>query len=189
MDVEGFSLHLIKCNLCSKWVCEDCNEVPVGKPTTEDANNINAMKSFQDIFECKISQMESKLQMLIDDKLGQKIEVLPKLSERMEEQHQASDMPNTEVVNSSKAVSGSIDFRKIMREAINEEKVEEKEKEKEKRSKNFIVHGLAEIGEQNEDIKENDVKIIKSFLHTVGTTSEPESFTRLGSQTNVKGGQ
>ena len=62
------------------------------KPPTEDANNINAMKSFQEIFElCKISQMESKLQMLIDDKLGQKIEVLPKFSERMEEQHQASD--------------------------------------------------------------------------------------------------
>ena len=122
--------------------------------------------------------MESKLQMLIDDKLGQKIEVLPKISERMEEQHQASDMPNTEVMNYSKTVTGSIDFRKIMREARNEEKVEEKEKEK--RSKNFIVHGVAEIGEQNEDIKENDVKIIKSFLHTVGTTSEPESFILLG---------
>ena len=83
-------------------------------------------------------------------------------------------MPNTEVMNYSETVTGSIDFRKIMREARNEEK------EKEKRSKNFIVHGLAEVGEQNEDIKENDVKIIKSFLHTVGTTSEPESFTRLG---------
>ena len=82
---EISNVALIKCNLCSKWVCEDCNEVPVvklkpimnkcntvyfickacdetnyessknqiglmteeeTKPTTEDANNINAMKSF-----------------------------------------------------------------------------------------------------------------------------------------------
>ena len=129
------NVDLIKCNLCSKWVCEECNEVPISKlkpimnkcktlyficngydetnhessknrtgfaiekiiePVTEDANN-NVVKSFQDIFENKMIQMESKLQTLIDTKLGQNMETLTKFSERMEEQTKASDMPNAEV--------------------------------------------------------------------------------------------
>ena len=152
---EISNVDLIKCILCSKWVCEDCNEGPVGKLkpimnkcntvyfickgcdetnyessknqtglvteeetklTTEDANNINAMKSFQEIFECKISQMESKLPMLIDDKLGQKIEVYRSLAKEWKRNIKLQIMPNTEVIYYSKTVTGSIDFRKIMRE-------------------------------------------------------------------------
>ena len=45
----------------------------------------------------------------------------------------STQMPNTEAMNYSKAVTGSIYFRKIMREARNKEKVEETEKEKDQK--------------------------------------------------------
>ena len=99
-------------------------------------NNTNVMKSYQATFEIKMSQMQSKLRMLIDNKFGQNMEVLTTFSERMEERNEASDIPNTEVMNYSKAAGRPIDFRKIMQEARNEEIVEEKEKQKS--SKNFI---------------------------------------------------
>ena len=58
------------------------------------------------------------------------MKVLTTVREKMEEQHQASDIRNTEVMNYSKAAVRPIDFRKIMQEARNEEIVEGKEKQK-----------------------------------------------------------
>ena len=151
---------------------------PRHKVLATGLNTTNVMKSFREIFEIKTSQMESKLQTFIDNKFGQKMKVLTTFSERMEERNETSDIRNTEGMNYSKAVGRPTDFRKIMQETRNEEIVEEKEKQK--RSKHFIIHGLAEIGEQNEEIKENDANTIKRFLDRVGITRESESITRLG---------
>ena len=68
------------------------------------------------------------------------------------------------------------DFRKIMQEVRNDERIEEREKE---RSKNVIIHGLDEKGD-NDARKEHDAKMIDNFLETVGVASKPVSITRLG---------
>ena len=80
----------------------------------------------------------------------------------------------TEVLKGSKVT----DFRKIMQEARNDERIEEREKER--RSKNFIIHGLDEKGDDNDARKEHDAKMIDNFLETVGVASKPVSITRLG---------
>ena len=68
------------------------------------------------------------------------------------------------------------DFKKIMQEAKNEERVEASEQEK--RSKNLIIHGLKETGEGNDAIKANDTNTITRFLEKIGIGAH--RFTRLG---------
>ena len=31
LECESINVDMIKCNICHKWVCEDCNNVPVSK--------------------------------------------------------------------------------------------------------------------------------------------------------------
>ena len=90
----------------------------------------------------------------------------------------------TEDKSYSKTLKGTSDFKKIIQEARNEEKAEEREKEK--RSRNFIVHGLEEVGIDNDAIKKTDAQTIARLLEIFGVTSQPESYTRLGQQEKDK---
>ena len=72
------------------------------------------------------------------------------------------------------------DFRLIMEEAKNEQIIEDREKEK--TAKDFIVHGLEELGEENEEISANDVETFTKFLEVVGVSGQIDSYTRLGKQ-------
>ena len=78
--------------------------------------------------------MESKLERLIDTKLEKKIDATNLYNEVFQQ------LPHKKIKKYSDVIKGLMDFRQIMQEARNEEKVEEREKEK--RSKNFIIHGF-----------------------------------------------
>ena len=106
--------------------------------------------------------------------------------ENAKERKHASPTTSLEEKSYSDALKDPKDFRQMLHEAMNEERVEEIEKEK--RCNNFIIHGLAKKGEDNAVIKENDTKIIARFLEQIGIESEPESFTRLGKVNEGKHG-
>ena len=64
-----------------------------------------------------------------------------------------------------------------MEEAENEKRLEDCEQEK--WSMNFIIHGMKEQGNNNNEIKKNDEDILKRFLEKVGSDSSPVSIARL----------
>ena len=213
------NVDLIKCNVCGKWVCEECNDIAISKVKpimnkchtlyfvckgcdkmlldstvsrdlstseveeerqnhVEKKENSDLLKSLQTMFDTKIIQIESKLEELIDNKLDKKMDEINTLSENFKEQAHASVITTLEKRTYSDALQDPKDFRQILQQTRNEERVEEREKEK--RSKNFIIHGLAEEGDDSAVIKDNDTKIIARFLEKMGIESEPESFSRLG---------
>ena len=130
------------------------------------------------MFDTKFVHIESKLEELIDNKLSKKMDENSTLMENTKERNHASPTTSLEEKSHSDALKDPKDFRQIMHEAINEERIEEREKEK--RCNNFIIHGLAEKGKDTAALKENDTKVIAHFLEQIGIESEPESFTRLG---------
>ena len=77
-----------------------------------------------------------------------------------------------------------MNFRQILREAQNEEKLEQQEKEQ--RAKNLIIHGMIERADTNGAIKENDTNMVDNILDRIGMTNRPETFVRLGKKTDIK---
>ena len=106
------------------------------------------------------------------------MEAITTLNENIKEQSCVTAETIAEGKSFSEVLKGSkvTDFRKIMQEARNDERIEEREKER--RSKNFIIHGLDEKGDDNDARKEHDAKMIDNFLETVGVASKPVSITR-----------
>ena len=79
----------------------------------------------------------------------------------------------------SSVVSGQRNqFKKAIREIKNDDKIEELEIEK--RSKNIIIHGAKEIGENTNDVKKEDQGYVKNILEILGIPTPPESVLRLG---------
>ena len=91
--------------------------------------------------------MESKLEKIIESKLDKKMEAITSLNKNFKGQSIAT----AETIAEGKTFSEVLkepketDLRKIMQEARNDERVEEIKKER--RSKNYIIHGLEENGE------------------------------------------
>ena len=65
-------------------------------------------------------------------------------------------------------------MKEVLQENKNEELLEEAEKEK--RRNNFIIHGLAECGEDGK----SDESIVEQFFNTIRITPRPAKFYRLG---------
>ena len=179
------------------FICKGCNEIShddnikeILADTTEvhsvdeKRNNTDLVKSLKTLFDKKITGMESKLERLIGTKLNKKIDATNLYNENIKEQESVSATTTQENKKYSDIIEGPMDFRQIMQEARNEEKVEEREKEK--RRKNFIIHGLEENGEANDVMKINDTQVINCLLERIGVRTQPESFTRLGKPTENK---
>ena len=146
----------------------------------EKFTKADLVKSFQEILDEKIMHMESKVESLIESKLGEKIEEISAFNEN----NKTTTTSVRKAAKYSQISRGTGDFREIIQEARNEEKVQEKEQEK--RLNNFIIHGLDEKGKTIDEIKENDAKIIANFLSKVGVVCDPKSITRLGKSTENK---
>ena len=190
-NCENDNVDLAKCNICEKWVCEDCNDVAVAKlkqvankcknvffvckesepnskrsEQNETPEMVNTLKT---LFDTKVNEVESKLVDLIENKLGEKIEAMKNVTPDKEKEQEKTY---------AKMLAVPAEIKKIMRDVKNDEKVEDKEVEK--RSRNFIIHGAEEIGDDAEAVKENDGKYIKDILSKIGVKTDPENVTRLG---------
>ena len=139
-------------------------------------------------FDKAIKEFERKIEDLIDKKMDMKLKVIETLNENLKEQKSASVGKEKEPSsNFAKAVNNygnTMNFREILREAQNEEKLEQREKEQ--RAKNLIIHGTLERGDTNGATKENDTNLVNNILDRIGMTSRPETFLRLGKKTDSK---
>ena len=133
------------------------------------------------MFEKKVTQLESKIEKAIDKKLGEKMEAVTSLNEKIEKQTDA----NVDKESYSKILQVPTEVKKAIQEAKNDEKVELSEQEK--RSQNFIIHGAEEIGDTAEVVTRNDADYIKDILKKLGVQEKPESITRLGKPNDTKG--
>ena len=82
------------------------------------------------------------------------------------------------------ALSSPQHIKEAIREAKNDDKIEESEAEK--RSKNIIIHGAEEIGDNTEEIKKEDDGYVKEILKILGVKNTPASVTRLGNANDKK---
>ena len=203
-------VDLTKCTSCGKWVCETWNDISasklkqitnkckrvyflcktceedVGSPCTASTKDktlgdSNLVASLQKMFEKKVTQLESKIEKAIDKKLGEKMEAVTSLNEKIEKQTDA----NADKESYSKILQVPTEVKKAIQEAKNDEKVELSEQEK--RSQNFIIHGAEEIGDTAEVVTRNDADYIKDILKKLGVQEKPESITRLGKPNDTKG--
>lgn len=209
-DCNETDVDLVKCNLCSKWVCESCNDVPVTKlkpitnkcrtiyflckkcdesvgtvhcdrTTTTNSGDANLLDSLQKMLDKKVSQLETKIEKSIDKKLGDKMGAVNSLNEKMTNHEKTA---TEEKKSYAKILDVPTEVRKIMQETRNDEKVEQIEQEK--RGQNFIIHGAQEVGNSTEEIKANDLQYIKDILKHMNLKSEPESVVRLGKSSETK---
>ena len=94
-NCENDNVDLVKCNICEKWVCEDCNDVAVAKlkqvankcknvffvckgcePNSkrgEQNETLDMVNTLKTLFDSKVNEVESKLERLIENKLGEKM--------------------------------------------------------------------------------------------------------------------
>ena len=84
----------------------------------------------------------------------------------------------------SDVVSQAQEMKAVMREARNEEKIEEKEKQK--RACNIIIHGADEVGQTADEIIAEDNGYIKEIFAKIGVNVTPNIITRLGDKTGHK---
>ena len=148
--------------------------------STSDNDGVAKM---QVAFDKTIKEFERKIEDMINKKMDMKLKVIETLNENLKEQKSASVGKEKELrSNFAKAVNNygnTMDFREILREAENEEKLEHREKEQ--RAKNLIIHGMLERGDTNGAIKENDTNLVNNILDRIGIT-----FLRLGKKTDSK---
>ena len=203
-ECDQKDVDLTKCCGCGKWVCEACNDISclkfkqltnkckriffMCKTCAEDGcstaapitDNSIIISSLQKIIEKKVNQFETNIEKVIDKKLGDKMDAVTALSEKIG--LDGNDKNNTPF---SKILQVPSEVRKVIKDAKNDEKVESKEQEK--RAENFIIHGADEIGETKEEIEENDRAYIKDILKKLRVEEVPESITRLGKPNESKG--
>ena len=208
---KSTNIDMIRCNICLKFVCEQCNDVPVLKLKTvmekcsnvyfvckdcnetcldnsgsipmnkaqEDGREMLTAMTIHKLFDDKFVNMESRTENLIERKLDEKMDANAQQSNNNKVETTKKHGNFSEIVT-----RGVIDFKKVMEEAENEKRLEEREQDK--RSMNFIIHGMKEQGDNNDEIKKNDEDILKRFLEKVGSDSIPVSVARLGKPNESK---
>ena len=225
---KGVDVDLIKCNMCCKWVCEDCNDVQVSKlkpiinkcrtihflckscdekigtdgmkdrapPTNHvisthstdmSTDTIASLKSF---LSEQVTKIENNLKGMIETKLGESKKEITALNETLskvkspviENDNNSDSATNTNTWSS--VASRQQDIKILMRDAKNDEKIEENEKER--RAKNIIIHGADEVGNNPEEIKKEDANYIREIFKKIAVPIEPLMITRLGEPTESK---
>ena len=205
---ENDNVDMVKCNTCDRWVCEDCNDVPVAKlkvvmnkcksvffickecearlgetpeVTTHKKGSTDELVSvLTKVFESKVKDVETKFTNIIEKKLGEKLELVNKINENNANSTVAPEINKTY----AKVLEVPMELRKIMKEAKNNERVEETEVEK--RARNFVIHGAEEIGENADEITKNDAQYIEDILKKLGVPGKSGSITRLGQPNDKK---
>ena len=185
---------------------EGSNDIPSPAITT-NINKRNATtrdERYQSLLDSKISKMEENMKQLYN-KIENKLEdmIHNKLSEGM----RTIDKKLNDVVTSNKTYAEKVkesvigcpnqhsttvnspnnaenDFRAIMKDARNEELVQEQERKE--RSRNLIIHGVPELKEENDSIKKksHDEEFVTIFLTKIDIALKPLAIHRIGKPSN-----
>ena len=157
-------------------IAVECTPAPVGENI--DGGDIKTpselVSSMKVLLKDHVSQIEDKMDKMIEQKLAQRVPVV--VTDETTTHHQP------------KPANGLLkvpeELRKIMLDAKNDDKVEENEKAK--RAINFIIHGAEEIGDDAESMKTNDKEYIVDILKHLGLASKPVSVIRIGDSKKIK---
>ena len=150
-----------------------------------EADKDELIKSFQEIFDPKLTTMEARLTTMFDEKLTS-IDNIMKTSNICTDSTLPDSCLDSDVSNSvnpnlptcaSKVLKLPQEVKKML-DAENEKKVEENEQER--RAKHFIIHEVDEIGNNTDEIKKNDIEFLAHILRKIDVNSQPESNNRLG---------
>ena len=197
----------IKCNVCNSWVCEKCSDVSINKfkPILNKCKTLHFLcksceSNIDSPLESSIDHLEKEeaittIRNLISDGISQieaKIEstISEKIQERVSNLHSPSTVASSDgsqTTNDSSwsfVVGKSTNIKILIREAKNDEKVENNEREK--RSRNIIIHGAEEVGGSPEEIKKEDEQYINDILKEIGSSVKPNFITRLGVKSKDK---
>ena len=205
-ECDKIGVDTIKCNICLKWICESCHDVPVSKlkPIFNkcktlyfvckacDHDDIEVKKSDVDLSNTVSPRPESNFEKMILEKLeGIENRIDDTISKKLAENYknfdakidQVSESYADSIKQNIKPNEQVVDFRKIMEDTKNEELVQQKEREA--RAHNVIIHGLPEEADST-DGKEGDMTTINEFLTNIEVAAKPDSVTRLGRRNDTK---
>ena len=92
--------------------------------------------------------------------------------------------PNQHSTTVSSSNNVENDFRAIMKDARNEEPVQEQERKE--RSRNLIIHGVPELKEENDSIKNksHNEEFVTIFLTKIDIALKPLAIYRIGKPSN-----
>ena len=92
--------------------------------------------------------------------------------------------PNQHSTTVSSPNNAENDFRAIMKDARNEELVQEQERKE--RSRNLIIHGVPQLKEENDSIKNksHDEEFVNKFLTNIDIAQKPLAIHRIGKPSN-----
>ena len=127
------------------------------------------VSSMKTLLKDHVTQIEEKIEKMIEKKLEDKRTVSPADGKIPIDQQNSSAKGILKVPE---------ELRKIMQEAKNDDKVEESEQEK--RATNFIIHGAEEFGDGVENSKKIDNEYLDDILKHLGITGKPENIIRIG---------
>ena len=136
------------------------------------------LNSIENLLDTKLVEVEKRIKKSVldefqtnkvnlDNKLDAVINESESYAEAVKVSRNLNDLPK-----------GINDFKSILNDARNEQLLEEKERES--RSKNFIIDGLEEKGENNDAIKINDAKTTELFFEKINIEARPTKYFRLG---------
>ena len=165
------------CKTCDarNQTTQSCDVAPISTNNGATTTQPEILSSLKEMFDSKISQLESRFENMVENKLAEKLNLNP-VATADGDKESASTLP--EGSYASKVLKLPAEVRKALQDAKNDEKVEENEKEK--RSQNFVIHGAEEIGANVNEIKENDTQYILDILKKLEIQCEAESVSRLG---------
>ena len=149
-----------KCN--SVYIlCKTCNTASptlriqmVAPEIEQPRDKEQLLASLDSLLDKKVTQLEKKIEDVIEAKIGEKLDLVDKIQEDIKKKNDKEDIPSTyaDKVNELPA-----QMRKIIKEVKNEEKIEMIELER--RSRNIIIHNADEIGNSPEEVRKEDEQL------------------------------
>ena len=136
------------------------------------------------LLEQKLKQINSNIRVLDEKIEGKVVAVDVNHVNEDGEEPSTSDGTGRSYAKVLGALSSPKHIKEAIREVKNDDKIEESEAEK--RSKNVIIHGAEEIGDNPADVKKEDDGYVKDILKILGIRSTPASVTRLGNADDRK---
>ena len=125
---------------------------------------------------------------MIETKLGENRNDIAVLNKNLCKANASSNIESSTETNKtvtwSDIVGQESNITTMMRDARNDEKIEESEKER--RSNNLIIHGAEEIGQSPDEIKSEDINYVSELFKKIGVTSKPTLIVRLGKPNDSK---
>ena len=136
------------------------------------------LTSIEKILDTKLELVEERLKTSVLNELQENKKIVDdKLEKMIHENKTYAESVKGTLINSDTLPNG-VNFKSILKEANNDQLIEEEDRQR--RSKNFIIHGLEEKGDDAEAVKHNDGVMTQLFFEKINIQARPLKYFRLG---------